>query len=359
MKFIQIVAKISKNVQGLGLQNYHAISPNIMNNAGYKTDVVIHSTDGIYTNKQLGLNNDISVKYISGLRYILYLIKNRNNIIFSNSRVPQSLIAGIFGGKRTVFMSHTEVLPAGYRKYILKFFLKFFRKIRVATPYGKQKLIELGINPTRIFIVPHVIDVDLFFKKTNKNLTYKKYKLNKNNINLITISNMRKIKYPHVLLNAIKILSKKYPNIQLIIVGRDLLHEQGLKSVKEQAKELGISDKIIMLGHIKHSNIPPLLQICDIMVFSSKAEGQCQIAYEGIAAGNALCVSRIGSFTSVFPNSALFHNYTDSKQLAKNIEKYLSKTKLAKKHVTENRTILKNYMYGVVSKKLLKLFEVW
>ena len=98
------------------------------------------------------------------------------------------------------------------------------------------------------------------------------------------------------------------------------------------------------------------MSLAEIGIIPSYHEGQCLVAYEFAAAGLPLCVSNIGSFTSVFGNSALFSKPNDYKTLASNILKYLNDKDLVKKHTSTNKKIVKERCdYDTIKARLKEL----
>ena len=172
------------------------------------------------------------------------------------------------------------------------------------------------------------------------------------------MANIRKFKRVETALKAMKILKDKGLNFKFIIVGSDLLHVENEKTVKTITKELGLEDNVIITGWTKPDEVRNIMNISDICINSSIHEGQCLVVYEAASANIPLCVSNIGSFTSVFTNSALFHDPEDFVKLSENICYYLEKPKIVKKHISLNEKIVKERCdYKIVEKKLINLFE--
>jgi len=344
-------------------QNYHYISLQAMLEKGYDCELITHrffKKDPYLTNQQLKLDDRITRKYFkSTFSYLNYLRKQKNAIIFANSRVPKSFLSCFFG-KTTFFMSHKSDLPYKlWQKLVLKFFLKRFDYIKVSNPHEKQTLIKFGIKKKKIEVIPLVIDFQHFSKKLSlreKTLFKSSYSISPQKKVILQFSNLRDFKNPKTILLAIKELSKIRSDFVLLIVGKDLMHESGNKSINQMVKELEIENFVVQVGPVSHNDAPKYFQVSDLFVNSSFSEGQCITVYEAVAGGLPLCLSSIGSFTSVFNDSVLFHHSTDYKKLAQNMHKYLSNTSLMKDHQKKNYRILDNYSYGVVKEKLQHFF---
>lgn len=362
-KFIETVPiKYAGSLGFIGTQDYFAIAPNIMSEIGYKSIIISNEDFQVYSIKEHKSNLKPSVEILnrtSMFKYLKYIIKNKNAVWFCNDRTLRSFIPGLFV-KKAVFMSHQSSLPNKWWKIqVFKFFVKRFSAIKVSNPYEKDELIKIGVNKDKIHYIPLVIDQDFFSKtisSTKKTSLRKKYGIKNDEKVLLFLGFIRKFKNPYSVLNAVKILKQKGLKFKLLIVGVDGLLEENGPTMREFAKKLDILDCIIFTGPRKSEQIREIFQIVDVGINSSYHEGQCIVVYEMASAKIPLCLSAIGSFTSVFKDSALFHESEDYETLAKNIETYLSNSSLSKKHVAKNVEIVKTCSYLNVKKNLLKLF---
>jgi glycosyltransferase involved in cell wall biosynthesis len=366
-KFIEIVPIGYTGSLGiLKKEDYLAIPANSALKIGYDTQIISTAqlTTGIYIPRSKRITN-AKIKIIQAnkwSKYIKILYDNRNSIIFSNDRTAKSFIACFFG-KYNVFMSHqSRNPPIWWQRQIFKFFVKKFDAIKVSNPFEIDELIKLGVKREKIHYIPLSIDYEFFEKKSDEKLkekTREKYGIEENEKVFLFLANIRKFKRVKTALNAMKILKDKNIKFKFIVVGSDFLKDEKEKNVIEIAKELGISDKIIMTGWQSPKNTRNIMNISDICINSSIHEGQCLVVYEAATADLPLCVSNIGSFTSVFTKSALFHDPEDFEKLAQNIQYYLKNPNIAKKHSKINKKIVKERCdYEVVEKKLIKLFTV-
>jgi len=367
-KFIEIVPHYAQAYTRLYSEDYMAHPVNSIINDFGKIEYTIFDPRRKINRLSIArmkehLDNKVRVVLIRGyLEYLLYLLKNRNKAVsFANDRILSSFIVGLIC-KKTVFMSHQCLLPEGFiKRKIFGFFVRRFKKIKVSTPFEKNELMRIGVKGEKIKYIPLAID-NHFFSQKRKDMTKfkEKHKIKKDDKLILYLGNIRKFKNPYNLLKALKYANRNYNKIKLIIIGSDKLKlEKGL-TVDEFAKRLGISENIINLGALEPKKIPSLIQISKAGIIPSYHEGQCLVAYEFASAGIPLCLSNIGSFTSVFKDSALFSNPDDYKTLATNILKYLNDKELAKKHTSINRKIVRERCdYNKIKKQLQTLFTRW
>jgi|GEM_PF-5113743 len=303
----------------------------------------------------------LPIVHRTGLGYIRFLLRNRDAIFFANSRIWQSFILPYIC-PRHLYMSHTSLLPhVWWKRQVFKFFAKRFKAIKVSNPFEKEELIKIGVPAKRITYIPLSIDYTYFSKKVpakTRALMRKQYDIKKEDTVLLFLANVRLCKNPYTVIRALKLLKDRGKNVKMLVVGRDLLEEEKSPSIAHYAKENGVFDRVILAGPQQPENLLNFISMADIGVNSSKHEGQCLVAYELASAGLPLCLSRIGSFTSVFTDSVLFFDTDDDEMLAKNITTYMDHPSLVKRHVAKNRALVKRHCdYKVVSKQLDELFS--
>lgn len=358
MKFIEIVPNSgSLNTPILKSEDYILLPISAMEKK-YDAEIV-----SLQNPPKKGVSSTFKGKkivYCPGfIKYIKYLSSNKDSIIFANARVPLSFISCFFG-KRRVFMSHQSNLPdKWWKRAILKFFVRKFDAIRVVNNFEKNELVGLGINKDKIFVVPHAIDYKFFSEKISeqeKAVTRAKYGISKSEKCVLFLANLRKFKNPETMLRSLKHLADKGEKVKLIFVGNDKLQLENTESFSEMTRRMDMEKVVVETGPLLPEDIVKIMHICSVGVNTSFHEGQCLVVYEMASAGLPLCLSNIGSFTSVFEKTALFHRPDDYKTLAKNIKKYMDDGKLMQKHVSLNKELVKSSCdFEKVKKELTKV----
>ncbi len=140
----------------------------------------------------------------------------------------------------------------------------------------KQKLIEYGVT-TPIHIIPTGIDVPK--KSFTKKELKEKFNIPEKTKVLLYLGRMSKEKNMSVLLDMMKELKRRDYNAMLLFVGPGDIDE-----VKEEAKDKGISDKIICTGPIPRDDAQRVYGACDAFVFSSQTETQGLVVGEAMLA---------------------------------------------------------------------------
>lgn len=130
--------------------------------------------------------------------------------------------------------------------------------------------------------------------KIDRNL----FGFSKDNFVIISVGSLVRHKGHRILIDAVKLLEKKYDNLRLLIVGGGPLHD----CLNSYISELSLSSKIILAG--KKENVFPLLKLCDVFVLpSTEREGLGIALIEAMACGLPLIGSRLGGIPEVIKHN--------------------------------------------------------
>jgi glycosyltransferase involved in cell wall biosynthesis len=102
------------------------------------------------------------------------------------------------------------------------------------------------------------------------------------------VGSLYPVKGHRFLLDAMPLVLQRFPDTVLIMAGRGELDV----SLKEQAKRLGIEEKVRFLG--MREDVPRLLGLMDVFVLPSLSEGLSMALLEAMAAGKPVVATRVG-----------------------------------------------------------------
>lgn len=167
--------------------------------------------------------------------------------------------------------------------------------------FGKHK---------KVFIAHNGIDTHLFFPKASVRTQMRKELLGEENCFLIgNVGRFRPQKNHTFLMKIFKEVCSLDENVKLVCVGGGELEN----TIKEQARVLGISDRILFLGVRKDVN--KLMQAFDLLVMPSLFEGLPVTGVEAQAVGTpCLFASTITKDAAILPNTS-FLNLEDSPKI--------------------------------------------
>lgn len=236
--------------------------------------------------------------------------------------------------KPLVITAHTGSLHLLIKKFYWKYFLKdaftYASKIVAVSPRIKNDLIEFGVNEKKIVTIPNIISQHFIEQKRTKISTKK--------IKIISIGNLVWLKGFDYLIRAISILRKQGYDIDLTIVGNGRL----LPVLKQLTVELGIEKAVTFSGNILNTDLPKLYNEHDIFVSSSLIESFGVVAFEAIAVGLPVVVTKSGGAEQFIDKRfGEIVDKADEAQLAEGIKSVIDNIdtydkSLFKKFITEN-----------------------
>lgn len=138
-------------------------------------------------------------------------------------------------------------------------------------------------------------------------------------LRIVYIARLDKGKSHDTLLKAFSILSQKYHNLELVLIGDGQL----LNKLEQTVRDLAITNDVKFLGN--RQDIPNILSHCNIGAFPSEYEGFSIAMIEMMAMGLPIVCSDLPIFRSIgFDDSnVLFFPSRDFKLLAKQIERFV------------------------------------
>lgn len=198
--------------------------------------------------------------------------------------------------KKVIFAHNDKLaeiqLVNGEDAIFLKHFLPQYDHVACVTTDIAQGLDQLGVSEQQIHIVnnPHddnkvkqaALEPIAFEADTRCELSAEQLseRLERTGETFITIGRFVPQKGHDILLKALKKYHKDHPETDLIIIGG---YGELYESTKNLAKELGLSDHVILIRQIK--NPMPILKRCQLFILSSLFEGQGLVLFEAASLG--------------------------------------------------------------------------
>jgi len=149
------------------------------------------------------------------------------------------------------------------------------------------------------------------------------------------------------LIQAFKILSGRYDQARLLIVGDG--NEK--KSLEDLVQGLGIKDKVEFAGAIAHNNVLAFYQRANIFVLPSLNEGMSNVMLEALAVGLPVVATDTGGTKELLTNNVngLIVKMKDSNDLAEKIEKLILNPTLEKTMSLESRKLAETLSWEKVA----------
>lgn len=275
-------------------------------------------------------------------------------------------------GKKMVYTAH--IGDEGKRLGIVKeapFILKIFspdiylisRVSRVTVMHEglKSKLISnFKINPDRIFVIPHGIDIKLLDKVRQG---IKNEEKDKERITILSATRIVPEKGIHILVKAIDLLVNKtgYKRILTILTG-DTSHDPNyFKGIEKFIHNRKLEGHVRFLGHIKYEELLRLYHECDIFVYPLISEGGVSIAIlEALSAAKPVIATNIGGLSMQVKDgwNGFLVEPKNEEQLADKIRYLVENEKIRKKMGKNSRKLVENvFSWEKIVKKYIQVYE--
>lgn len=240
-----------------------------------------------------------------------------------------------------LYFQQLEIRNVVRKKYIKKIILKAKCIISPST-FLKQKYVEYGIPSDLIKVIPNHTFAPM--SKINRRLDYAKIRFG-------YIGTLSKRKGIEVLLNAFKIVKRKYKDVELNIFGWG--YNQDYISALKKMSIKSISFK----GEYLPQELPSVLSDIDILVFPSIWFENCpNVIMEAHSAGIPVVASNIGAVPERIKDreNGLLFNTGDADDLACKMERFIEEPSLAER--LRNKIVKPSNMKEY-SEKLERLYE--
>ncbi|MEE9516115.1 MAG: glycosyltransferase [Candidatus Adiutricales bacterium] len=142
--------------------------------------------------------------------------------------------------------------------------LKSAGRIIAISRYTRGKILDLGLDPTRITVINPAIDIDMWRLETDTGEIEEKFGIKGRRI-ILTTARLVKRKGHAQVIRVLSRISQKYPDLVYVITGEGD-SEQELRSL---AIELGLQDRVRMTGFISSGELRALYQLAEVYVSPS------------------------------------------------------------------------------------------
>jgi phosphatidylinositol alpha-1,6-mannosyltransferase len=131
--------------------------------------------------------------------------------------------------------------------------------------FTKQKLVESGVNPSKIKVFHNGVDLENFESGDKYDDIIEKHKLADKKI-ILTVARISEHKGHDMVIRSLPSVIERIPNVVYLIAGRGS-HEIVLKSL---VRDLNLEDHVIFLGYVSNADLPKLYNTCDVFIMTSR-----------------------------------------------------------------------------------------
>ena len=288
----------------------------------------------VYSLAKLNTTNELSVKYVRGvgkLKYITlgllftkdHLIK-RYDVVQAFWGFPSGVLANILSAifsvpsVVTLMGGETASLPdinygALKDEKGKKRVFQLVRKANIVVAlsnYQIEFLKKSGFSDhSEITIIPFGVKCSGRVKELPDSEIF----------NIVQVANINSIKDHKTAINAVNLVSERI-NVHLKIVGGDFLNGK----IQRYVAEKRLSDKISFTGILTNEEVFTLIEESDLVLMSSRSEGQAVVFNEAMAQGVPFCATDVGLMQDLAGECCLTSTPGDFKGLANNMIKVLT-----------------------------------
>jgi len=232
-------------------------------------------------------------------------------------------VAAIFA-RVPVVLVHVHSTYYGYKKrnIVIEKLLSFFTDKTICVSEAvKRFVVEIeGIAEKKTCLIHNGVEIPGTFE-ADPSVNRNSFSFSEEDYVAITIASLTPNKGHRVLIDAIKIISPKYNDLRLLIVGDGPLRD----NLGAYAEELQLSSKIVFTGQRDDINL--LLKLADIFILPSmEREGLGIAIIEAMAVGLPVIGTRLGGIPEVIEEdvNGLLFAPGNSEELAAAIEKLIA-----------------------------------
>ncbi|EKE20155.1 MAG: glycosyl transferase group 1 protein [uncultured bacterium] len=234
-------------------------------------------------------------------------------------------------------------------KWITPMILRIWKGATFVVANGqKMKELALKLEPKKeIGIIHDGVDTDEFFPDENKR--------NSEQFTMICASRVTPMKGVRFLIQAFKILSGRYENARLVVVGDG--NER--QSLEDLVQGLDLREKVEFAGLVSHENMLKYYQKSNVFVSTSLADGISDSTLEALACGLAVVATNTEGTAELLTDgvNCLMVRMKDPDDLAEKIEKIILDHDLEKSLSLESKKLAEKLSWRSLAGQYFELYE--
>ena len=166
-----------------------------------------------------------------------------------------------------------------FQKNTAKVFSEALKVTCVSDTIGR--MIKNIFNLSKVAVIHNVVDTNLFYPETSQPIQVKPFKW-------IHVSSMYKLKNVEGIIDAFSKLNDTETNWQLRLIG------PANNSIKKLINDVGLSDKIQLVGELSYQMVANEMRVADALVMFSKHENFPCVIAEALCCGIPVLSSDVG-----------------------------------------------------------------
>ena len=250
-------------------------------------------------------------------------------------------------------------------KAVIWITVKRAKKIIAVSQFTKDDIVkQFKIKPDKIIVTYEGVANlakgrdSLFAIKSDDKKTILGYNIN--SPYLLYVGNA----YPHKnldgLIKVFVVLNKKYPQLRLVLVGKE---DYFYRRLQKSAEQFGLWEKddlnsrIIFPGYVPDAQLESLFKKATAYIFPSLYEGFGLPPLEAMAKGCPVVSSDKASMPEVLGSAAIYFNPDDEQEMQKQIERIIKDEELREELIKKGYEQVKKYSWWECARKTRGVYE--
>jgi glycosyltransferase involved in cell wall biosynthesis len=226
--------------------------------------------------------------------------------------------------------------------------------IAVANAVKKDAVLYVKADPKKIFTIYNAIDPNRFYfidDVDRLQAVRAKYKLPERFI--LWVGQIESRKNIKRLVRAFSEISKDFPH-RLVIAGEQRWSTKGELA---EVKDLGLEDRVQILGWVSHDDLPAIYRLADLFAFPSLYEGFGIPLVEAMACGCPILTATTCAPPEVVDGAGYLVDPYDVEAIARGLRTILLDTNLRQKMVVRGLERAKDFSWEKCARQVLAVLE--
>jgi len=256
--------------------------------------------------------------------------------------------------KKPLIITCHGLLSASAPKWLNSLYMIMFSKpifhiadhIICLTELEKKTLVNLGIEDTKISVIPNGIDIDLFFPNTKLRENGQKQ--------ILWVGRFVPGKCVEDLVDAFFLVHRNHPDTNLVLVGDGPL----LKDIQQKVASLHLTQNVKFIKQLEHSELPELYNRSHVFVLPSLMEGMPLTILESMSCGVPVIITEFPHLKELIEGSGIFVPPKNAEKLAEEITFLVEDEKYSHQLGTHGRGVIEDgYSWQNTAGKTVALYE--
>jgi glycosyltransferase involved in cell wall biosynthesis len=207
------------------------------------------------------------------------------------------------------------------------------------SPPVRESLLRLGVDPSRIAVVPSGVDVERFAAAHTRGGP-DRWGLAERGVRVVgTVGALSREKNHGLLLATFARVRERHPDAHLLVVGDGPMR----RVLERRATTLGIAPHVTFAGHL--DDVAPAYAAMHVFVLSSDTEGLCTSVLDAMSAGVPVAATAAGGVLEIARHgeSALVVPPRDPEALANSVARLLREPELAARLVEGGQRVARRH----------------